>query len=149
MMNMYKTGGEFMGYETKLKYSSRKRRNALIAKKQLLRKHLRNGTIACITASIPLLYIILFTPDEGQVISQIANHTSLPMPSTFLFILGITVEIISLLLLVYSMQQYKKEKKKYDEIRRETMNSFSQPICNCNWSECTCKDDFIEEMDKK
>jgi hypothetical protein len=41
-------------------------------------------------------------------------------------------------------------KRKYDRLRETTISVMqAYPICNCFWQPCSCKDDFIADMDER
>lgn len=45
-------------------------------------------------------------------------------------------------------RQYRRDKEKYDRIRAGAVELIrsGDPICECRWIPCTCKDDLVRQM---
>ena len=130
--------------EQKLKLAVLKR----IKKLKKLRRRQRMwgiaGALCAILACAPLLMYVI----TGEM----------PMATldTYLFMLEdwavpIACVIVGMAGTVIFYRQYRRDKDKYDGIRAGAvaLMQANEPVCECKWMPCNCKDDLLKEMNEK
>ncbi len=129
--------------EAKLKLPVLKR----VKKLKKLRRRMRLwgacGVLLAATGCGPLLYYLL----SGKL-PPITFEQTLHISSEWAIIAG-TV-LIGWLGSMLFYGQFKRDKDKYDKIRAGAVELIKagDPICECNWTPCSCKDDLIRLMNE-
>lgn len=130
--------------DLKLKLPMSKRVKKLIK----LRRHMRMwggaGALCSVLAATPLVYYLL----TGKMPS-ISFDESLYFSSDWMVIIGAVIVGLFGSMVFYS--QYRRDKDKYDKIRSGAIALLQagDPVCECKWTPCSCKDDLIKEMNEK
>jgi hypothetical protein len=102
------------------------------------------GALCAVVACSPLLYYLA----TGSM-PAISFDSSLYISGDWAVILGAVIVGLFGSMLFYA--QYKRDKDKYDRIRAGAVALLQagDPVCECKWTPCTCKDDLIKEMHEK
>lgn len=130
--------------EQKLKLAVLKRMKKLKKLRRRMRLWGATGVTFAILACAPLLYCMATNSLPAITFENtiyIANGWSVIIGCVFIGWLGA--------LLFYG--QFRRDKDKYDKIRAGAVSLLQagDPICECKWYPCTCKDDLIREMNEK
>lgn len=119
-----------------------------IKKLRKLRRRMRlwgaAGALCSIIAAAPLLYYL-----ATGTMPAISFDSSLYISGDWAVIIGaITVGLFGSMLFY---NQFKRDKDKYDKIRAGavTLIQAGDPVCECKWTPCSCKDELIKEMSEK
>lgn len=130
--------------EKKLKLTVAKR----IKKLKKLRRRMRMwgsaGAICAIIAAVPLVYYLV----TGNM-PAISFDNTIWISGDWAPIIGAVIVGLFGSMLFYA--QYKRDKDKYDRIRAGAVEILKagDPICECKWYPCSCKDDLAKEMNEK
>lgn len=130
--------------EKKLKLAVLKR----VKKLRKLRRRMRLwgmcGVLLAITGCAPLCYYLL----TGNL-PAITFENTIYIADEWAVVIG-TI-LIGWLGSMLFYGQYKRDKDKYDKIRAGAVEMIKagDPICECKWNPCTCKDDLIREMNER
>jgi hypothetical protein len=102
------------------------------------------GALCAVLASSPLVYFLA----TGSM-PAISFDTSLYISGDWAFVIGAVAVGLLGAMLFYG--QYKRDKDKYDKIRAGAVALLqaNEPVCECKWTPCTCKDELIKEMSEK
>lgn len=130
--------------EQKLKLPVQKR----VKKLKKLRRRLRLWSVAgalCVAAAAapPLLYLV-----TGSM-PAVSFENGLYVSGDWAVVLGMI--LVGLLGAMLFYNQYKRDKDKYDRIRAGAVSLLQagDPVCECKWTPCTCKDDLVREMNER
>lgn len=135
---------EIFPIEKKLKLAVQKR----IKKLKKLRRRTRMwgiaGMICAITACAPLLYFLL-----TDNIPAVSFEKTIYISSDCAVIVGCLGVGWLGAMLFYG--QYKRDKDKYDNIRAGAVDLLraGDPVCECKWTPCTCKDDLLKHLSEQ
>ena len=130
--------------EEKLKKTFLKR----IEKMQKLRRSMRlwgaAGAVCAIVASAPIVYF-LFTGNMPALSFDMPIYIS----PDWAVVIGMLAVGLFGSMVFYS--QFKRAKDKLDKMRSGAVALLqsSDAVCDCNWLQCTCKDDVIRDMHDK
>ena len=130
--------------EQKLKLGVFKR----VKKLKKLRRRMRlwgvAGIMCAICASSPLV-IFIFT----GALPRISVDKFLDFSGDWGTVLGMIMVGLAGTMLFY--RQFRFDKEKYDRIRAGAIALIQSgdPICDCKWTPCDCKDDLIRKMSAK
>lgn len=129
--------------ETRLKLPVLKR----VKKLKKLRRRMRLwgacGAMLAVTGCGPLLYYLFsgtLPPISFEHTIYISNEWAVIAGTVLIGWLGS--------MLFYG--QYKRDKDKFDKIRAGAVDLIKSgdPICECKWTPCSCKDELIGEMNE-
>ncbi|MCD2345937.1 hypothetical protein LQK79_04480 [Clostridium guangxiense] len=68
----------------------------------------------------------------------------------FFDLIMLLIASISILFLLYSLNQFNKLKPSYESLRQDIKKSINNNLCNCsNPKNCNCKDEYIKFMKTK
>jgi hypothetical protein len=130
--------------EAKLKIAVFKR----IKKLKKLRRRMRLwgaiGVVFAITACAPLVYYL-----ATNTLPAISFDKTIFIANEWAVVIGTIMVGWLGSMLFYG--QFRREKDKYDKIRAGAVALVhaGDPICECKWTPCNCKDDLIVEMKEK
>jgi hypothetical protein len=130
--------------EQRLKIAVAKR----VRKLKKLRRRMRlwgaAGAVCAVIASSPLVYYLA----TGSM-PAVSFDSSLYVSGDWAVILGAIAVGLFGSMLFYN--QHKRDKEKYDKIRAGAVSLLQagDPVCECKWTPCACKDELIKEMSEK
>lgn len=117
-------------YVSKLNFTFAKRRSKLLR----LRRQMSFATAIGSAGAAVMLLSVFRLPSGGADIAAWASP--------------IVVLLIGAVVGTAGFTQRSYFKRKYDILRETTMAVMqANPICNCFWQPCSCKEDFIVDMD--
>ncbi|MGV8982304.1 hypothetical protein [Clostridium sp.] len=134
--------------ELKLSYSTKKKSDKICELKQKVDKKHASLALPAGVACLLLVYALLYnTRYISYALAVFENRRLQSAIKTFdlIILMGLAATTFILYKLLDTL---KKDKKNYEEHRKDLIKTINSQFCTCEDS-CNCKDEYIKFMEKK
>ena len=124
-----------------LKLPIGKRVKKLIKLRRRMRMWGSAGAVCAVIASAPLVYYLV----SGRM-PPISFDNAIFISGDWATVIGAVIVGLFGTMLFYG--QFRRDKDKLDKLRAATVEILQSgdPVCECRWTPCSCKDSLIREM---
>ncbi len=130
---------------SKISFIMQKKKDKILELKNDKDKLKRKMYLSFLSFAIPFLWIIQYM--ERFIPSFTGSSKLFPDIKPIDYI-ALLLTVTAAMFLYFYTQRYIKTKGKFDTLRHSIMDDIGSMICNCH-EQCTCREDFIKEMDEK